>query len=270
MEIDAFDTTKLNSRIEELHDALIGSGQGGDAATIFEDESRRFLQQVIRLTPPKSKAQGEAAIARDLIKVFTPVNEEMLNMIGSEHGLSAVDVWISSAGDERKELDWRKIDPNGEGMADFHNRNRDRRGRTYNLKKQRSDKWYAPYVVSFEDFAKYKAKIYSYVGRRKAAWGKSFIGLGGKLPSWIDRHTPRAKGEFHNARDLERPSITMINRAPGITDDLRIVQSALRVRYEAIGKRLRLVISGYSKDVAQGIKIQRKVRASSDSMQEAA
>lgn len=261
------DTSKLNSRIEELHDAL--AGQGGDVSTIFEDESRRFLQQVIRLTPPKTKAQGEAAIARDLIRIFTPVNEDMLNIIGSEHGLSAIDVWINTAGGERKELDWRKIDPTGDGMAEFHNRNRDSRGRAYNLKRQRGDKWYAPYVVSFEDFAKYRDKMFARVGRRKSGWAKSLAALGGKSASWITRHLGTAPGEYHNAYNLDKPSIVMINRAPGIAQDVHVVNSALRIRQQAISKRIRLVLSGYSKDVARGIKIQRHERKSSDSMQEA-
>lgn len=264
----SLDSSKLNSRIFELRDALMG--QGADVSTIFEDESRLFLKQVIRLTPPKNKAQGEAAVARDLIKIFTPVNDDMLNIIGSEHGLSAIDVWITTAGGERKELDWRKIDPTGDGMADFHKRNRDSRGRAYNLKRQKGDKWYAPYVVSFEEFAKYKAKIQARVGRRKAAWGKSFTALGGKLTNWISRHLSGAKGELHNSHNPSNPSIVMINRSVGISQDLHFVRGALRVREEAIKKRIRLVLSGYSRDVAQGIKIQRKAHKTPESIQEAA
>lgn len=265
------DYTKLNSRIEELSDALRGQGQPGDIATLFEDESRLFLKQVIRLTPPKSKAQGEAAIARDLMKIFTPVNEEMLNIIGSEHGLSAIDVWLTTAGGEGKELDWRKIDPSGEGMKDFHNRNRDSRGRTYNLKRQKGDKWYAPYVVSFEDFAAYKAKMIARVGRRKAAWGKSFNALGGKLTNWIARHLAGAKGEYHNTHgNFGSVSIVMINRSVGISQDLHFVRGALRIRESAIKRRIKLVLSGYSKDVARGIKLQRRVYPTPESFQEAA
>lgn len=246
--------------------------QGGDVSTLFEDESRLFLKQIIRLTPPKSKAQGEAAIARDLIKQFTPINEEMLNIIGSEHGVSAIDAWITSANGERKELKWNRIDPTGDGMEAFHNANRDSRGRAYNLKRQRDPKvWYAPYVVSFQDYAKFRDKLYSHVGRRKAAWGKSSNALGGKLSRWISRHLAGAKGEFHNNHgSMGKVSIVMINRAPGISQDLHFVNGALRVRYQAIGKRIRLALSGYSKDMAQQIKLERRVRPTPDSFLEAA
>ena len=62
-------------------------------------------------------------------------------------------------------------------------------------------------------------------------------------------------------------------RNPTDTDDAprqHFVRGAVRVRHEAIGRRIRLVISGYSKDVAQGLKIQRKAHKTPESFQEAA
>jgi hypothetical protein len=268
-EVLTIDTTRLNARIFELRDAF--EGQGADVSTIFEDESRLFLKQVIRLTPPKTRQQGEAAVARDLMKIFTPVNEEMLNLIGSEHGVSNIDAWIASADGTPKHLNWRKIDPTGDGMAAFHNRNRDSRGRTYSLKRQKEQgTWYAPYVVSFEDMARYRDKIKSHVGRRKAAWAKSFTALGGKVSSWFDPDKKGLRGEFHNSTNPQHPSITMINRAPGIGQDLHFIRGAVRVRQQAIMRRIRLVVSGYSKDVAQGIRIQRKAHKTPESLLEAA
>lgn len=262
------DTTKLNSRIEELHDAL--AGQGADVSTIFEDEARLFMRQVIRLTPPKTKEQGERAIGGDLLKIFTPVNEDMLDDLIIQHGHNNIDAWLTSAGGDKKHIQWDYADNTGEVMADFHKRNRNSRGRTYDLKKNRGDIWYSPFVVSFENFAKFRDKMFARVGRRKAGWAVSLFRLGGKAPRWISRHLSGAKGEYHNTYSLDHPSIVMINRSPGISQDWHFVQGAMRVRYQAIGKRIRLVISGYSKDVAQGIKIQRRARPSSDSLQEAA
>jgi hypothetical protein len=256
---------RLNERITELSRIL-----PQDAATVFEDESRLFLKQVIRFTPPKTKAQGEAAITRDLGQLFTAVDENMLNTIGSEHGLSAIDVWLTTANGERKELDWRKIDPTGAGMKEFHYRNRDSRGRAFHLKRQRGQKWYAPYVVSFEDMAAYRDKMKARVGRRKAAWAKSYVALKGTVAAWIGRHIGGAKGEFHISTNPSRPAIVMINRAAGIGQDTHIVSSALRARYQAIGKRMRLIASGYSKDVAQGIRLANHAIKSPESFQEAA
>jgi hypothetical protein len=267
-----FDTSKLNSRIEELHDALIGQGQSGDMSGIFRDEARLFLRQVIRLTPPKTKQQGEDAISRDLMKIFTPVNQDMLDDLVIAHGANNIDTWLTTAGGEKKHIKWTYADNTGGPMASWHQKkeNRNRRGRTYNLKKQKGDAWYAPYAVSFENFAAYAKKVKARVGRRKAGWGKSLVGMGGKVGGWINRHVAGAKGELQLGADPERPSIVMVNRAPGIADDERIVRAAIRIRTEAITKRIRLVISGYSKDVARGIKVQRQTRVSPDSLQEVA
>jgi hypothetical protein len=261
------DYSKINSRIEELHDAI--QGQGGDVSTIFEDESRLFLKQVIRLTPPKTRQQGEAAIDRDLMKIFEPVNGDFLDDLIIEHGANNLDAWITTAGGEKKHLKWTYLDNTGGPMANFHREKQGSRGRTFNLKRQKDPSiWYAPYVVSYENFAAYAKRIKSHVGRRKAAWAVSFTSLGGKVASWIGRHVSGAKGEYHNSYNPERPSITIINRAPGIEQDLNVVRSALRVRQEAITKRIRLVLSGYSKDVARGIKIQRWAKELPDSRME--
>lgn len=264
------DTTRLQARMQELSDALIGQGQAGDAATIFEDEGRRFVQQVIRLTPPRNKKQGEDAIRRDLMKIFTPVTDELLNTVGSQHGLSAVDVWITAADGRRINLDWKKIDPTGSGMAGFHHKNQNARGRTSDLKKDAGDKWFAPYVVSFEDFATYRDRILARVGRRKAAWAKSFIGLGGSVATWIRRHVGESKGQFIWQKDPHKPSITMVNFSRGIRDDEHFIRGTLRVRTEAIQRRIKLVLSGYAKDMARGMKIQRQAHKSPETFQEAA
>lgn len=268
--ITDIDTSKLNSRILELHDALIA--QGGDVESIFRDEARLFLRQVIRLTPPKTREQGEAAIKRDLMKIFTPVNQDFLDDLIIEHGHNNIDAWITSAVDPgvKRHVMFDYASNTGTEMADFHQRNRDNRGRTRPLKRMASG-WYSPFAVSFEDFASYRDKVLKRVGMRKAGWGVSLIGMAGKVAGWIRRHvdSKQAKGELHLVA-ADKPSVTMINRSPGIGQDVRTVNSALRVRSQAIGRRIRLILSGYSEDVARGIKIQRRAHASPESMAEAA
>src|ERR1022692_3862419 len=90
------DDSRGQAMLNDLHDALIGRGQMGDAAVVLEDEFRLLLKQIITLTPPPglgqaARAQGEDAIQRDLAKLFTPINGEMLNDIGSLFGVSGID-----------------------------------------------------------------------------------------------------------------------------------------------------------------------------------
>src|SRR6185369_3296519 len=148
--------------------ALVGAGQMGDAATVLEDEFRLLMKQIINLTPPPglgraAMSQGEESVKRDLNQLFTPINEEMLNHIGSLFGVAGIDNWITDTDGKHKHLIWNKLDPTGAGMQQFHRANQDSRGRARRLKRKRKDAWFAPYVVSFSDFTPYLQKIQSHV-----------------------------------------------------------------------------------------------------------
>jgi len=270
VEIKEVDTKLLDLRILDLHDALIGAGRPGDAATIFQDQSRFFLEGLIRRTPPTArkgfgaKQAGEEAIERDLLKIFTPVHEDLLDDIAIEFGANDIDAWRDFDG-TKKQLKWDRIDNTGQGMANFHKANLNARGRTFGLKEKgkrgNADAWYSPYVVTFADFKAYADKMKSKVGRRKAAWGMSLISVGGKLPNWISKHVGGAKGVVqNNLQNISHPSIVMTNYSPGISSDNRIVQQQVHIRASAIKKLIKGVLSGYSSDWKQGIKIQKQAR----------
>lgn len=257
------DTSKLETQIGCLREALIGSGQMGDAATIIEDESRKYAKQVINFIPPPgvraaSLQQGEMAVKRDLGQIFTPVNENFLTHVDSEFGASGIDAWFTHPDGRHYELKWNKIDVSGSGMPAFHRANQNRRGRTRKINKQVGTKWTAAYVVSFQAYNAYLKTILSHVGWKKASVGKFFKALGGRLPAWIDRHVSASASEMHNnIEDHDNPTITMIARAPGLLDDKRIFADAARARAQAVSRRLKLVLSNYSDKVKQGILIAR-------------
>lgn len=272
------DTSRFQQVMEQLHDALIGAGRAGDAATIVEDEARLWLKQIIRLTPPtrykrvdesgaridpSARKTGEAAIERELRKIFTPVNADMADDLAIEHGTNALDVWMTTAGGEKKHLKWDRIDASGTGMKSFHHESQMRNGRTLNLKSKDKSAWYAAYVVTYEDFNAYLKKQQAKVGRRKAAWAVGYQRLGGSVTRWISKHVGGAKGACQN--DLLRvgnPSVTVANFSSGIRDDERICRDALRIRMKAMASRMRLILSGYSKDVVAHMKVSRKAKPS--------
>ncbi len=265
----AIDTRGLTRRMEEFHDALIGRGQMGDAATIVEDEARLALKQIITLTPPKGLGQdarkvGEGAVARDLRKLFTPIGDELLNAVGSKHGVANIDAWFTTANGTKEHIQWDRIDPTGAGMRDWHNRNRDSRGRAYKRVRDKEGVWYSPYVVSKDDFKAYWLRVKSHVGRRKAAWGVSFKDLGGRLQGWVEAHVAGARGRVKKNLTGTRPFVTVGNSSPGIAGDAHIVSSAMRIRSQAIGRRIKLVLSGYSKDMKARIAIAKQERRKVD------
>ena len=110
---------RWNQQVGALHDALIGSGQMGDAARMIYNEVRSCMRRLIAITPPRSKKQGEEAVERDLNKIFTPVNEEFLSMVGSQFGVSGIDTWITGQDDKKPHLQWDKLDPPCSLMASF-------------------------------------------------------------------------------------------------------------------------------------------------------
>jgi len=273
----------------ELHDALIGAGKSGDAATVFEDQARLFMEGVIRLTPPTrqrgmnadgviastggAKQTGEKAIERDLKKIFTGVHEDMVDDFAIEHGTNNIDTWFTGKGGKKINAVWDRIDNTGQGMANFHKANRNSLGRTYSLKKNgargKGDAWYAAYVVTLSDYKNYADKVKSRLGRRKAAWGKSLLSVGGTLPNWISKHVSGARGAVQNNLHIaSSPSITMTNFAPGIGEDRRIVNSQMRIRMSAIKRNMKGVISGYADDWKNGLRIKKQAKRTTPALTE--
>lgn len=262
-------SVRHGQQIAALHDAFIGTGNPGDAATVTHSESRLLCKQVMNLTPTPglgqdAKKRGEDRVKSDLMKLFTPIDAEFLNMVGSEFGLTGIDTWLTHPSGKHFELQWDRLDPSGNGMAAFHRANQDRRGRTTRRKKAVKGKWKAAYVVSFQDFGAYLKRIQARVGWRKSAWAKHLIALGGKVPKWIERHVATQPSQTTIGLEGNYPVVRMVSRAPGITDDERIVESAMRIRSKAMARRVKLILSGYAKDVKAGMIIGRKEHRMTD------
>jgi hypothetical protein len=254
--------SKYQADMESLYDALAGSGHASDAATIVEDEARLLLKQVLSFTPPKNKAQGEHAVQSDLARIFSPVEDDFAAYVanggyraGASTGNENVDLWLHNAKGSY-EVNWEKLDPSGSGMAAFHKANRNRKGRTSGKPSRKiGGKWQARYVVGRTGFDAYLKKVQARVGQLKSGWLKAYTAAGGKVPGWISRHAAASLGGVVNNLAVPgKPSITMSNHAAGVLNIETVVRNALRARTGAMTKRLRLVLSGYNKDLAQNIR----------------
>lgn len=264
------DDRKFQSRLEELHDALVGAGKDGDAATIVEDEFRKFMQTVINITPPRNEQQGEKSIDRDVKSVFFAARYDFLDHIQHAFGSSGnINQWLTNSSGEKYLLDWQnvKISPNGVGMDEYHEMQRSpATGRVMakGAKESRAQgTWQAQdaMAVSYDAMKFFLAKMKSRVGMEKSGWAPGYEAVGGKVPEWIDRHEWRKLGGVEN--NLARkgsPSVKVFNHAPGVAAQFRILRAAFKTRRAAIEKRIRLIVSGYSKDVAAGIKVGKKAR----------
>lgn len=255
-------TRRLEEAFISLRETLSGRGEGSDLQQIIKDEGRLLLKQVIKFTPPDNKAQGARRIEKDLKRIFTPVAPELIRYVDSRAGLANINIWLESKATKRPiNYKWDRIDPTGAGMRDFHRKNRNSRGRTRSAGNSFSPSlWKSAYVVPRNIFERYLKQEQAKSGRLKAGWGPAYERLGGKLQAWVARHKAGAQGSYvDNLSNPTRPSFTLINSGIGAKHLTNILQNAVRARGEAIHRRVKLILSGYSKQIKAGItKIRRE------------
>lgn len=247
---------KLNARIDELHDALVGSGQVGDAGNIIRDENRRLIKQVVAFTPPNqgrlsanSKKVGENAVTRDLNRAMQPIVPEDFK---SEKTQNRVRKLMRQGNVTALEKIVRNtLDPAGKVNLFsplIHRNNRDSRGRVNSNKHN--------YVVGLSELKEYRKRVINRVGRLIASLMPSYEASGAIVRTpWIKRHKGKVAGSFEANFFGEQPFIRTHWRGNGVRQMQRVVSEAVRARSEAIGKRIRLVRSGYARAAKAKIKL---------------
>ena len=275
------DATRFNDQIARVHSALIGAGKMGDAATVVEDETRRFLKQVMRFTPPKSLAQGRKAVARDIRRAMTPVDPEFFTNPELKHRIRAIlsqgydtvtttrtnfgsikpserqkaartSAFVALSGLIGNANGWKKWKVRHFDRS-LHTKARDNRGRVNRTKRV--------FVMEAGAHKKYVREVQSRVGLMKSGWAPALrsVGGAGEIPSWVARHT-RNPGFVVNNLGNSSPSVTVGNVAKGVGQIQHFVRGALNARVNAMRRNIRLILSDYSKDVAQGMRVTRKAR----------
>jgi len=262
------DTTRFIAAMGQVHDALIGAGNETDAKNLVRDESRRLVQQIMRFTPPKDRRQGEQAIERELGSLFSEAAPMTIDEIGSKHGLRQIDAFLTKKDGTKLPIHWDNLDPMGQNMQRYHHHYQNRRGRVpINVSGNTLGDWRARVVIPIGSKQAYIDKIKKRVGRWKASWAKLATELGLSVPSWISGHlpSPHAIGDISGLNDSAFPVITLGSRAPGVGSQADKVRAALRVRSVAMVRRAALIVSGYNKDLARGMRVAaRKQREGGD------
>jgi hypothetical protein len=259
----------LNARINQIHDALVGRGQGGDAANIIKDEKRRLIKQVINFTPPnqgkvgpESRKRGEKAVDGDVRKTMTPFNEEhfprlyprVLELAKGKlkrnplRRLAQIEAILRNIKTKYRPVEFdTRIHRAAQGS-------RGRTRRTFAVLVNPKD---------FTQLERYVKKIKGRVGRMAAALMPSYEVAGGVIRTpWIRRHRSGTRGKVFADLGGQRPFIRTVWRAPGVGIMRNVVQNAVRVRSVAIGKRIRLVVSGYNKQIKAKMIVSRQAHKS--------
>ena len=222
-----------------------------EAGDVIRQQAKLFIKQCIGFTPPTSMAQGQNAIHGDLRKIFSPVIQRLFDDIGADKGCSNVDTYRTNKAGNRYRIIWKKLDPSGNGIAAYHHSQQNARGRVSGRHRESNDgnTWRADYVVDQDTFAQYEQKVWAHIGRQKCAWLPAYEAAGGvESRSWITRHRAGTKGAVidltRGGSESGKPSMTISNFAPGISNLSAMVSSALRARDQAMGRDIKLRLAG--------------------------
>lgn len=211
---------------------------GQDFPATIKEEARRFLGLVIQFTPPKTGAQGNRAVKRDINRALALIeprqykNRELQRIIRERDYAAWDSVMQRSKFFKGKRAGWELVRFD-EG---YHTRARNRRGRVTRTQK----KW----TLDAFQLKGYVRRVQARVGRMKAGWLPAFDTVGGTgAPPLVTKHRgTRPPGYVIDGLRESSPSLTIANAAKGITadeDTVRRVRDALRIRAKNMEKNLR-------------------------------
>lgn len=255
------DTTKAVAALESLSDALVGAGQ--DASNLVRDETRRLCKTITNFTPPlkgsgNAKQTGEHAIEREFKSLFSEATPLLIDEVGSKFGVHDIrTAFVTEQNGTRLNLRWDNLDPTGNRMEDYHEKYQ-KNGKVPLVKNVNNTVWAARVVVPVGSRDPFIKKIQQRVGRWKASFALAGAKLGDKYPSWISRHfgslSDISVADISGLSNKENPVVLFGSRAPGNNKIRASIQAAVNARARAMVKRVKLILSGYAKDVANGIR----------------
>ncbi len=274
------DTAGLDFVLNGVKHALTATG--GDVSELTKDESRLLAMQLMKLNQPQDKKKTEADIDRNVRSAFLDLDndntkfwENLKYQNNSESGVQwyrATKSFLYGV-DEAKDL--RKAGADTIKDVYFASANnalgRSEKARlVYDFKKPRQHQKVAilrQIIVSKASLARGIKLIQASVGKLAASWlaTAKTIDSSSKGPAFVERQfkngtqTSKSITDLSGLSHLESPSVTFGSKARGAASKRgkQQVQFAMKVREQKLTARLKLILSGYSKDVAQGIKVAR-------------
>lgn len=194
-------------------------------ARTFKFQGRLLFQKVIQFTPPKDRAQGRKAVARDIRNAVAPIkpssfeSPDIRKMFGKKDYIGLTRVFQSIGTGPLSGTTVTSF------REDLHTSQRDRRGR---VPMRRQIKFATPDVGAFNQYVR---KVQDRVGMARGGWVKSVMALAGTAASWISKWV--AMGQFTDrSTHPVAPYIEQINRSPWSRrgDEDRTIANAMESR----------------------------------------
>lgn len=248
-----------------------------DAKLLLREEARLFVRDIVAFTPPKTFAQGRAAVARDLAQVYgTP--ERMIAEAGErgDHNLAVALAAALAKGQMRQFA--HLLMGGSTGAREVRVSGYSRGGRTVSgysttrstyhanvpnwaggvvkldvdpsLHRRRLTRYgriagqrLSQIVWAAKSLRDYVRKIQEHVGWAKAGWAATAQLVGQALPSFVRRHAGKAPSQVSET-PAPSHSITMINRSSAIPNYQAMVNAALRRRQASLISEARRILAG--------------------------
>ena len=236
-----------------------------NASENLKATAKAIIKRVIAITPPSNaqgsgsagRQMGEAAIARDLTKIFMPVKQEFIDNFINLHGSSSA---FSDFGHKGAKAIGQVEDRvmKFTDMAAWHHARRNRStGRVQGAgKKGNLNRFRAAMrttgtkknelrsldigIVEEKDFARYKKLAFKTVGLLASGWNAAASALGAAVPAWIKRHGT-ARGDVKltltgdDIRFCARNEVAFVGN---VKDLQRRVQFAVNAQAAALKRRV--------------------------------
>jgi hypothetical protein len=234
---------------------------GKSAAQVLHDQARLFVRDCAKMTPPfggapiseswnQQRKIGEDATARDINRLFRPVDPERLaRRIGGEPArrqqfMARVKSYARRGNMAAIAKIVHDIGYACEGVLlqaepAVHVRARIVRGRVYS-------KTRGYLVLRPNSIKQYVRKMVADVGKAKAGWVKAAAALGLNLPHWITRHAATSSGLFvDETANQQRPRVTignLVDFAQAFEGRFGIIRAALQNRIRSMRKQTEIAL----------------------------
>lgn len=261
------DVRDLEFMMNGLRNALIGTG--GDISTILKDESRLLAIECAKVSGPRNRQKKSANIPREIGRVFMPMPADGFGKIKIGSGNM---VWLNSGPNFLTGIRRERYNPNVQSIQDMYRAYMKAPGLSLGKKYTRIGS-HGQQAVSeinrimvskrlFNEFASY---IKNLLGIMKASWWVTVKKIEPSLvaPQWVERHisnNKRAISDVSGLSNPESPSVTFGSSSPGIEKFADGVRRAVAIREKKIAAKIELVLSGYSEDARNNIKIHRHAK----------
>jgi hypothetical protein len=212
-----------------------------DGPRVVRFTGRLLAEELIRVTPPKTLAQGRAAVARDIgyaMWAIDPakIHNSILRLAVQDQEFEVVQAFMANL---------RKVGRGGElnryrlehFSRTLHQRARNRRGRVPRSR--------GIIVLERSEHSRYVKEIQGHVGSAKFIWGVGAQRMGATVPGWILGHSPGLGSVEDNLSNQDNPNLVMTNKAPGVDSiSVSLIQRAVSIRERAMTRDVDRVLAG--------------------------